>query len=1364
MTARGPISPSHRAIRRYYENVAALRDQHVFDEMNVRSAFEMLLADAAKLKGWTLIPELSEKSGGSLVRPDGTIRDANSLPRGHWEAKDTKDDLAAEIKKKASRGYPLNNIIFEDTERGVLYQNKQQVNGEYNLGNPKELVALLNQFFSHVEPDIESFEEAVEEFKERVPELARGLVEKIQQAHRDNARFQTAFDNFFDLCRTALNPNIRVEAVDEMLVQHLLTERLFRTVFSNPEFVKRNAIAAEVEHVIEALVSKSFDRTEFLKGLDRFYVAIESAARYLPDFSEKQHFLNTIYERFFQGYSVKVADTLGIVYTPQEIVNFMCASVAEVLEKDFGKSLASPDVFIIDPCTGTGNFIVNLMRRIPQRDLPRVYREQLFANEVMLLPYYIAALNIEHAYFELTGTYEPFEGLCFVDTLDLAEGSQHALGFMTQKNAERVERQRKAPITVVIGNPPYNMNQQNENDNNKNRKYEIIDRRVAETYAKDSKASSKTALSDPYVKFFRWATDRLQNRDGIVSFVSNNSFVDQHAFDGMRKHFLRDFTRVYHMDLHGNVRRNPKLSGTTHNVFGIQVGVGITLAVRGRSTGVRGTGVSPVAGHGQDGRATSGGTGVSPVENHGLAGHATLKIRHGAYLPHWTREGGTYAVCFRLNDSLPGHVIEAWEFERKDIVKTAQQMSRPLSNQEQERLDQLFSEKVEKYLDEGSGACWLRRHEVAEAVATALKHFDGERYRLIAWCVMPNHVHCVVQPLAAFQLSGILHSWKSFSSKEANRLLGRSGQFWQAEYYDHLIRDEQDFLRQIEYVLTNPSRAGLKEWEWVGSGTSGGTGGGTGVSPVEHGQDAHATLRYFRVPEDWRKEQKLQQLNRLGTVSEVPWAGLTPDPAGLWLVPEHAEEFKAFVPLGSKVAKAADSASPKAIFKIFSGGVKTNRDEVAYDFSRKALAERIQRFIDDYNGEVDRYKRSRGTGVSPVNKHGLEGRATSGVPSIDEFVRYDKIKWSRDLKKALQRGNYAAYDAAKVRTALYRPFTTRWLFFDRVVDEEVYNLPLIYPRPDAESENRLIALTGPASEKPFMAMAAKCLPDFHLVGPGATTQCLPFYGYNEDGTNRRENVTNWALEHFRKHYADDKITKWDIFYYVYAVLHHPEYRSKYAENLKRGLPRIPLAGCHSEDPDALHRETKNPGSAGTEKDPSASPQDDSVRPQDDKEPFWAFAKAGKELAELHINYETIEPYPLKYVETAGSPRRSLNSRPSPRGREWPGGPGEGGHTPQPLSYRVDDKMRLAKDRLSLKVNDTLTLSGIPPETFEYRLGNRSALEWVIDQYQVTEDKHSGIRSDPNRADDPEYIVKLVGRVIRVSLETVRIVQTLPPLQ
>jgi predicted helicase len=169
--------------------------------------------------------------------------------------------------------------------------------------------------------------------------------------------------------------------------------------------------------------------------------------------------------------------------------------------------------------------------------------------------------------------------LCFVDTLDLAQSVQAHL-YVTEKNAERVERQRRTPITVVIGNPPYNMGQQNENDNNKNRQYPGVDGRIKETYAKSSKATLKTKLYDPYVKFFRWATDRLEGRNGIVCLVSNNSFIDQQAFDGMQEHLLNDFTEIYHVDLHGNVRKNPKLSGTTHNVFGIQIGVGISIAVR----------------------------------------------------------------------------------------------------------------------------------------------------------------------------------------------------------------------------------------------------------------------------------------------------------------------------------------------------------------------------------------------------------------------------------------------------------------------------------------------------------------------------------------------------------------------------------------------------------------------------------------------------------------------------------------------------------------------------------------------------------------------------------------------------------------
>jgi REP element-mobilizing transposase RayT len=195
-----------------------------------------------------------------------------------------------------------------------------------------------------------------------------------------------------------------------------------------------------------------------------------------------------------------------------------------------------------------------------------------------------------------------------------------------------------------------------------------------------------------------------------------------------------------------------------------------------------------------------------------------IEIRHGAYLPHWTRDGAVYAVTFRLGDSLPKSVVNSWEFERLDIVKTAQQMNRPLTLAEEMRLDKLFSEKVESYLDAGTGECWMRRDDVAALVANALPYFEGTRYRLAAWCVMPNHVHTVVEPLPGYELPRIVHSWKSFTANRAHLLMGRTGQFWQPEPYDHLIRDEEDFGRQVEYVLSNPVRAGLRNWKWVGRG------------------------------------------------------------------------------------------------------------------------------------------------------------------------------------------------------------------------------------------------------------------------------------------------------------------------------------------------------------------------------------------------------------------------------------------------------------------------------------------------------------------------------------------------------------------
>jgi predicted helicase len=380
------------------------------------------------------------------------------------------------------------------------------------------------------------------------------------------------------------------------------------------------------------------------------------------------------------------------------------------------------------------------------------------------------------------------------------------------------------------------------------------------------------------------------------------------------------------------------------------------------------------------------------------------------------------------------------------------------------------------------------------------------------------------------------------------------------------------------------------------------------------------------------------------------------------------------LPIGRKDLEGGQDNS--TLFDIYSVGVKTNRDDVVYDFDRKQLITRASKFIEDYNAEVDRYRRTVG-----------DDQAKAAAFAFD-----DRVRWSETLKQNLRRGRYAEFSDDAPRIALYRPFTCRTLYYDALLIERRYRFPRLLPDEATEAENMAIAVTDIGSEKPFMALMTSHLPDIHLVGAGASCQCFAFYVYDEDGANRRENITDWALKQFREHYKDKKIDKWAIFHYVYGVLHHSGYREKFADNLKRELPRIPFA------PD-----------------------------------FRAFAAAGQKLAAVHLDYEQLEPWELQFVEAPDVP----------------------------LSYRVEDKMRLSKDKLRLTVNPSLTLAGIPPAASEYRLGNRSALEWVVDQYQLSTDKRSGITSDPNRDDDPQYIVRLVGQVIRVSLETVAIVNSLP---
>jgi len=574
------IKPNHKPIKEYYAELASFEKHGHSNEMTVRNAFQDLLQTYTKKIGWQFIEEYTiKRKDRKNASVDGALLDQFSLPRGFWEAKDSKDDLPTEITKKFADGYPQTNILFWQPGRAILFQDGRQILDE-DISNPKTLVEVLSAFFEYDQPYIKEWEHAVEEFKNTIPTLAKSVLRILEDQRSSNRAFQQSFDAFMTLVQQSINPSLSIEAVEEMLIQHLLTRRIFTTIFNAPGFLQQNAVARELEGVIATLV-QGYESTveDFLRPLDRFYKALELAAGATDDFAQKQTFLNHVYEKFFQGFAVKVADTHGIVYTPQPIVDFMVKSVEASLQKDFGKSLASEGVHILDPFVGTGNFILRVIREIHEQN-PRVlrhkYLHELHCNELMILPYYIACLNIEHLYYELTGEYLAFPGICLVDTFELAEDRQ--MGMFTSQNTDRVQKQKESPIFVVIGNPPYNAGQVNENDNNKNRKYPVMDKRVQETYAKSSTSTLRNALSDPYVKAFRYASDKIiANGEGIVCMVTNNGFLDGIAFDGMRKHLMHDYNSVYLFDLGGNVRKNPRLSGTTHNVFGIQVGVVISL-------------------------------------------------------------------------------------------------------------------------------------------------------------------------------------------------------------------------------------------------------------------------------------------------------------------------------------------------------------------------------------------------------------------------------------------------------------------------------------------------------------------------------------------------------------------------------------------------------------------------------------------------------------------------------------------------------------------------------------------------------------------------------------------------------------------
>lgn len=889
------------------------------------------------------------------------------------------------------------------------------------------------------------------EWAKGIGQTATRLIARIEALIGDNPQLGEDFTRFLKGLQDTLNPAISRDEVVEMLAQHILTLPVFQALFAGTGFPENNAVGKALQGIVDRLDAAAVDSET--GGLEKFYENVRERVRLAKSDQSKQDVIRNLYDTFFQNAFPRMAERLGIVYTPIQVVDFILESADFALREHFGQTLASRDVQILDPFAGTGTFLVQLIQSdlIDADALRHKFGHELHANELILLAYYIASINIETAYHAATGEYCSFGGMVLTDTFQMKEKGDLVDKVVLPENNARAEQQLKQPIQIIIGNPPYSAQQGSENDNNKNLAYPTLDSRIRDTYAEQSGAKLVKNLYDSYIRAIRWATDRIEDR-GIVAFVTNGSFLDANNMDGLRKCLTEEFSHLYVLNLRGN-----------------------------------------------------------------------------AYT------------------------------------------------------------QGEKRRKEGGGVF-------------------GEGSRT---------------PVA------------------------------------------------ITILVKDPAQTGSCE------------------------------LRYHDIGDSLKREEKLDRIRTFGGIEGIEeWQTIVPNAEGDW-INQRDPAFDNFLPLGDKGTDA-----DQAIFSIYSLGVVTSRDAWAYNMSHAALESNMRQMIRAYESHRQHYAQL------------CASRSKDQRPEIEDVIDTDprRISWSRALKADARRDKPLEYEAASVVQSAYRPFCKQWLYFNRRLNEMVYQMPKLFPTP--KHQNMVISASGIGAAKGFSSLVSDTIPNLHLHDTG---QCFPLYWYEKpegkakpqnqmfadkdttdaDGYIRHDAITDWALETFRRHYDDGDITKEDIFWYVYGILHSPEYKSRFAANLKKMLPRIPFA-------------------------------------QD----FHAFRDAGRELGNWHLNYETVPPYPF----TEDKKRLVMEDD----------------------DYRVD-KMRFGKkdrkpDKTVIAYNAHLILRDIPLEVYDYVVNGKPAIEWIMERYQIKTDRASGIKNDPNAwSEEPRYIVDLVKRIVRVSVESARIVKSLPPL-
>lgn len=556
----------------------------------VQSVGRVMRTFKGKNYGYIIIPVIVPND----VKPEDALND-NERFKVVWDIlnalRSHDENFNAHVNQISLNRKRPPKIVVAGVPRGTYTIGKEAPGGAVHLDNDEVARQLELQFGTLQNGIYARLVEKVgdkmywENWAKSIGEIAKKFIDRISLLIKENANAQHYFNDFISGLHKNINDSIDEGQAIEMLAQHMITRPVFDALFKEYEFVNNNAVSRSMQDMLEVLEAEGMEMDTAV--LDKFYTSVRNNISNIDNLEAKQTIIKNLYEKFFKGAFPLTVEKLGIVYTPVECVDFIIHSVEDILQQEFGTSLTEENVHILDPFVGTGTFITRLMQSgiIKPEDMRRKYLNEIHCNEIVLLAYYIADVNIEAVYHDIMHPekYEMYDGICLTDTFQLNEhGDNDIFSQLFPENSERLQRQKKAPVRVIIGNPPYSVGQNSANDNAKNIKYPSLDDRIAKTYvnATSDKGRTVQSLYDSYIKAFRWASDRISKMEegGIVAYISNGAWLDSNSGEGFRKCLQDEYTSIYVLNLRGNARtsgeQRRKESG---NVFGEGTRTPITI-------------------------------------------------------------------------------------------------------------------------------------------------------------------------------------------------------------------------------------------------------------------------------------------------------------------------------------------------------------------------------------------------------------------------------------------------------------------------------------------------------------------------------------------------------------------------------------------------------------------------------------------------------------------------------------------------------------------------------------------------------------------------------------------------------------------